>query len=70
MILYLAILYALGIGFLIGSVMMEYTIKHPSDSRLTPDEPMTPAQKLVVLIASPIIAIICGIYIFFCGTEE
>ena len=64
------IAYALGIGFLLGASACMYSVKHPSEKLEVLDEKMPPAMRLVVLIASPIFAIVWMIFEFFHGTED
>ena len=64
------IAYALGIGFLLGSEAMRYSIKHPAEHFEVLDEKIPPAMRFLVVIVSPILAVVWGLYMFFCGTEE
>lgn len=61
---YVVMAYLLGVGFIIGC----YAEARSSGAQLTGHA--TPAEVLVVVLCSPIIAIIWGLFLFFKGKED
>lgn len=65
-----AICYALGVGFLTGANCMQYAKTHPSERVEFIEHAMPPALRLLVILWSPIIAVIWILFLFFHGTED
>lgn len=60
---YVVMAYLLGIGFIIG-------LYAEARSKDTKTEHATPAEALLFVMGSPIIAAIWGVFIFFKGKED
>lgn len=63
---YVVMAYLLGIGFIIG-LYTEAKFKESKDEKT---EHITPAEILLFVICSPVIAAIWGLIIFFKGKED